>query len=118
MVRHDSGYKNLWDLFIILLVLFNCIMIPLQVSMSNLEFIQSNAFNVVSIMIDTAFGIDIIVNFCTAYVSPDTGLVIVDRWKIAKNYMCGSRFLIDILASFPFEILLPSADEGTEQDEA
>ena len=70
-------------------------------------------------MIDTAFGVDIIVNFCSTYVSPDTGLVIVDRWKIAKNYMCGSRFFVDVLASFPFEILLPSADAAdTEQDDA
>jgi hypothetical protein len=111
MIRHDSGYKNLWDLFVILLVLVNCITIPLSVSMSKIEFLSSPTFKFISVCIDITFGVDIIVNFCSTYISPDTGELVVDRWKIAKNYMFGSRFLVDVLASFPFELVLPKVDE-------
>ena len=107
MIRHDSGYKNSWDLFVILLVLLNCITIPLSVSMSKMEFLESPTFKTLSVLIDITFGIDIIVNFCSTYISPDTGVLVVDRCKIAKNYMFGSRFLVDVLASFPFEVVLP-----------
>ena len=58
------------------------------------------------------------VNFCSTYVSPDTGQIIVDRMKIARHYVFSSRFLVDILASFPFEIFLPKVDPDASDDSA
>lgn len=105
MIRHDSSYKNLWDLFIIILVLWNCVTIPLQISLADLEFLNSDWFHGFETFVDISFAIDILVNFCSTYVSPDTGQLIVDRWMIAKNYLCGPRFIVDVLASIPFDVI-------------
>jgi hypothetical protein len=55
--------------------------------------------------VDLSFAIDIVVNFCSTYVELDTGNIVADRTKIAKNYVCGSRFIVDVLASVPFDLI-------------
>ena len=40
MVRHDSRFKRNFDIFIILMALYNCITLPLEVSFTTLYFIQ------------------------------------------------------------------------------
>jgi hypothetical protein len=56
----------------------------------------------VDIIIDIIFGIDIIVNFRTSYYNK-VGEEVLDSWDIAYKYMMGGRFLMDFLASFPFD---------------
>ena len=106
--------KTSWDLFIIVLVLVNSVTIPLEMSFSDLEVLNSNWYNVMEVLINISFVLDIIVNFFTYFKSPKTGLFVTDRWEIAKNYMCGPRFTIDILASIPFEHF-QSVEEGQEE---
>lgn len=52
-------------------------------------------------MIDITFGIDIIINFITAYEDLD-GRYEVRLKKIAINYITGF-FIFDVLATFPFQ---------------
>lgn len=61
----------------------------------------------VEILITILFGIDIILNFNTAYIDRDTEKLVVRRRAIAKQYLRG-WFWVDILATIPFDSILQS----------
>ena len=67
-------------------------------------------------LIDFLFGVDIILNFRTSYINQRTGEEVLDPKKIARNYLCSSRFVIDLLASIPIDTiaqLLVSSENDT-----
>ena len=93
----------MWDLFVIVLALWNCIYIPFEVAFkpekTDLIFVSDR-------IIDVLFAVDIIVNFMTTYVNPKTNTDVTDPTRIVKNYVFGGRFWIDLLASIPFDLLI------------
>ena len=62
-------------------------------------------------IVDVVFAIDILVNFRTTYISEKTSTEVVNGKLIAKNYIFGGRFVIDLLASIPFDLFVSSSDE-------
>ena len=107
IIPHDSKLKTYWDLGIILLVIYNCLTIPLGVAFPKLEFLEKNVgIQVFENLIDILFAVDILINFRTSFVSTSSGLEITDGKKIAINYVKG-RLLVDILATIPFEKVIP-----------
>lgn len=109
IIRHDNKWRLRWDLLIILLALFNCISIPLEVSFVRLQFINDTTYFVVGKIIDILFAFDIAVNFRTTYISEKTGTEVVEGKSIAKNYVFGNRFFVDLMASIPFDMLIPKS---------
>ena len=103
MLRHDNKLKAFWDLYIIVFVLWNCISIPLQISFRDLWWMNSIFYNIAEGVVDVSFAIDIIVNFRTTYITPKSGLEITENNQIAKNYISGGRFWVDLAASIPFD---------------
>lgn len=107
ILRHDSKFKTYWDLFIILLVIYNCLTIPLGVAFPKMEFLENNlGIKIFENLIDILFLADILINFRTSYISDTSGLEIVDGKRIALNYVKG-RLIVDILATIPFEKVIP-----------
>lgn len=110
MIHHNDPRRLNWDLIIIILAVYNCIAIPL-----NLTFAQgwSNlGVNILERIIDLFFIGDIFLNFRTTYVNPKKNLEITDPKRIAKTYMNSVRFPIDIVASIPFELLAASGQNA------
>ena len=74
-MKHNSRFRLNWDLFIMLLAIYNCVSIPF-----NAAFTPDA--NVVYLVFDSAidflFAVDIVVNFRTSFVHPKTGLEIVE----------------------------------------
>jgi CRP-like cAMP-binding protein len=58
--------------------------------------------------VDVWFIIDIILNFRTGFVFE--GLFVNDAWKVAKHYMLRGTFFIDVLGSFPLNLVLMSVN--------
>ena len=52
-------------------------------------------------LVDILFGIDIFINFISAYEDRNANKMIFDRKKIAVNYI-KSWFILDLIACFPF----------------
>ena len=50
------------------------------------------------------FFVDIVMNFRTTYFNAKTGVEIIDKQSIIKNYLLGS-FIIDLLSTIPFDVL-------------
>jgi hypothetical protein len=69
--------------------------------MSNNQYIWT-----INIVIDFIFFLDIVLNFRTTYFSRKTGDEIHDPRKITRNYVFGGKFLIDLLASIPIDIIV------------
>ena len=44
------------------------------------------------------------------FIHPQTGIEVVNGAAIAKHYVFGGRFLVDLMASIPFDLLIPSGE--------
>ena len=56
-------------------------------------------------MIDISFAIDILISFRTTFITPG-GNEEFDANIIAKSYLCSNRFVVDLLATIPFELVI------------
>ena len=73
-----------------LLALYNCIMIPLNVAFSDsltTESISTRVQSIVDLIIDILFLTDIIFNFRTTFINPKTNMEVTDTKRIALNYV-------------------------------
>lgn len=114
ILKHNAIFRLRWDLFIMILAIYNCVSIPFNAAFTP----ESNIYyTIFDRLIDVLFATDVVINFRTSYVHPKTGLEVVDAKSIAKNYIFGGRFWIDLLASIPFEtlytLLIPGTGNGT-----
>lgn len=113
-MKHNSRFRLNWDLFIMLLAIYNCVSIPFNASFAPESIIYYVIFEH---SIDVLFAVDILINFRTSFVHSKTGLEVVDSKIIARNYVLGGRFWIDLLASIPFEriytLIQPGTNSGT-----
>lgn len=55
-------------------------------------------------IIDSCFGIDILINFRTTYIVDATGIELTNPKLIAFHYLKG-RFIVDMLSTVPFDSL-------------
>ena len=126
IILHYSPYKQVWDWFVLLLVLYTAVLTPYSAAFflrigddpqensttqnttaapeERLPY-EKQAFHlfVIDLVVDFMFIVDILTNFLTTYVAD--GEVITDRRKIAKHYLRG-WFFIDALAAVPFDMVM------------
>ena len=102
-----------WDLLIIVLAIYNCIMIPLNVAFSS-DLADSTGIMIVERIIDVLFILDIVLNFRTTYINPKTNIEITTPYKVAKNYIHSIRFPVDVLASIPFEAFVQISELNSD----
>lgn len=103
LFKPSSSFKIKWDLFIILLAIWNALTLPFEFAYPQL-FEDNTTFNYFDHLIDVLFGIDVIINFRSAYRDSKTDELIMDPKAIAINYLKG-RFWIDFLATLPLEYI-------------
>ncbi|CAF4267094.1 unnamed protein product, partial [Rotaria socialis] len=110
IILHYSPIKAAWDWLILLLVIYTAIVTPYTAAFlmhedgpSKPRTRLSRALNVVELIVDVMFIIDLLVNLRTTYVKHNEELV-TRASKIAKHYLKG-WFLIDVTAAIPFDIL-------------
>ena len=110
IILHYSPFKAGWDWLILLLVIYTAIVTPYTAAFLMHEdgpvrqrSRPSRALNVIELIVDVMFIIDLLVNLRTTYVKHNEELV-TRASKIAKHYLKG-WFLIDVTAAIPFDIL-------------
>nr|XP_061812179.1 potassium voltage-gated channel subfamily H member 7-like [Nerophis lumbriciformis] len=121
-ILHYSPFKAVWDWLILLLVIYTAILTPYSAAfLLNDQEEQRrrecgyscSPLNVVDLMVDIMFIIDILINFRTTYVNHNEE-VVSHAAKIAIHYFKG-WFLIDMVAAIPFDLLIfgSGSDETT-----
>ena len=108
MLRHNQLFRMRWDLFVMLLAIYNCIMIPFTVAF---QPNTGKSFNVWERFVDVCFGLDIIFNFRTSFVNSKTGFEIFSQKKIVRNYITSGRFFMDLGASIPIDTIIEAFDK-------
>mmetsp|Transcript_11979 Transcript_11979/g.18507 ORF Transcript_11979/g.18507 Transcript_11979/m.18507 type:complete len:112 (-) Transcript_11979:400-735(-) len=101
----NNPFRVRWDLFVMILSVWNSMIIPIELAFKPDSFSNSNlvAFNYV---IDFMFFIDILLNFRTSFLNQNTGDEIVNPKRVIVNYATSSRFWIDLLSTIPFDLLM------------
>uniref|UniRef100_A0A3Q3W029 Voltage-gated inwardly rectifying potassium channel KCNH2 n=1 Tax=Mola mola TaxID=94237 RepID=A0A3Q3W029_MOLML len=119
-VLHYSPFKAVWDWLILLLVIYTAILTPYSAAflLNDQEdpVLQSciyscSPLNVVDLIVDIMFIIDILINFRTTYVNSNDE-VVSHPVRIAVHYFKG-WFLIDMVAAIPFDLLIYRNGEET-----
>ena len=87
-----------------LLATWNVFSIPYIVAFVP-HFEEPISLKVFNLLIDFLFFIDIVLNFRTTFFNSVTGDEISKPKKIAQNYIISGKFLLDVLASVPFDVL-------------
>ncbi|XP_064910971.1 potassium voltage-gated channel subfamily H member 2 isoform X6 [Columba livia] len=112
-ILHYSPFKAVWDWLILLLVIYTAIFTPYSAAflLNDQEEAQHHncgyscsPLNVVDLIVDIMFIIDILINFRTTYVNSNEE-VVSHPAKIAIHYFKG-WFLIDMVAAIPFDLLI------------
>eukprot|EP01048_Picozoa_sp_COSAG05_P017412 COSAG05_NODE_2368_length_3166_cov_220.486677_3_plen_318_part_00 len=112
IVHPDSGYRLLWDIVLMVLLLYVAIVIPARVCFDIKVQIGSVTFWYEA-FIDVCFATDIFVNFRTGFIGPE-GLLVVSPRAISRKYLRG-WFAIDFLAVLPFSYLAILFGDGSHE---
>ncbi|XP_060921104.1 potassium voltage-gated channel subfamily H member 2 [Labrus mixtus] len=117
-VLHYSPFKAVWDWLILLLVIYTAILTPYsaafllndqeEAAMQSCGY-SCSPLNVVDLIVDIMFIIDILINFRTTYVNTNDE-VVSHPVRIAVHYFKG-WFLIDMVAAIPFDLLIYRSGE-------
>ena len=86
IVRNMEPLRIKWDLFIMLLAIFNSICIPIGLSFRPESF-DTFIYKAFNLFIDACFWLDIILTFRTTFKHPRTGDEIISPKQIAQNYV-------------------------------
>ncbi|KAG5841752.1 hypothetical protein ANANG_G00170120 [Anguilla anguilla] len=119
-ILHYSPFKAVWDWLILLLVIYTAIFTPYsaafllsdeeEAAMQTCGY-SCSPLNVVDLIVDIMFVIDIVINFRTTYVNANDE-VVSQPGRIAVHYFKG-WFLIDMVAAIPFDLLIYRSGEET-----
>mmetsp|Transcript_32843 Transcript_32843/g.23749 ORF Transcript_32843/g.23749 Transcript_32843/m.23749 type:complete len:244 (-) Transcript_32843:1170-1901(-) len=101
-IKDSDDWKFWWDLFILIIAIWNSLAIPIAISFSP-DWAEGSLYAVTDNIGNVMFFIDIFFAFNTSYFSAD-GEEITDRKSIALRYMKG-MFFIDFVSSVPFDVI-------------
>lgn len=109
----EDPIKKYWDFYITIILLISCVITPLRIAQADdggepLEWEIINAF------IDSCFGIDIVVVFCSAFYNSEY-VIVEDRCQIATDYI-KSWFVIDFISIFPTEFFMKGQEKSQAND--
>lgn len=101
IIYPENSYKNGWDLFIGLILIVSCTVTPYHIAFYKYDD-PLGAWEVINVIFDITFAVDIIASFVSSYYDED--FYVVDDLKIISCNYLRTWFIIDIVAIFPFDI--------------
>lgn len=102
ILQQSSRFKFIFDMVIIALASFNVFIIPFNIAFDP-TFANHPLYKTISYLITIIYFADIFINLRTTYINVRTGDEVWDPKMIAKKYILGGRFWIDLISAIPFE---------------
>lgn len=112
LISVTSPCRLRWDLFIMILAVWNCFYIPF--AMAFLTVRQGALFLPVNVLVDLAYICDVVVYARSTYIDLHTGEEVRDGKKIIWKYFQSGKLIVDVLSAIPFGIIT-WATEDNEQ---
>jgi hypothetical protein len=114
-ISPEHPFRLFWDVCSAVLIVVLIVTIPYETSFMWDSSPEDNGFYLINTLSDVFFGIDIVLNFFTAFYKGrgTSRRLITDLRSISINYARG-WFWIDLLATFPFSVVV----QGIGSDEA
>ena len=103
IIKFDHPLRENWDIFIILLTVYNCIELPLHAAFADYKD-KGGLSDAINLLIDMINAIDIVLNFRTTFLNKLTGQEVTQPKEISRAYL-RSSFIIDLMATIPFDLL-------------
>jgi len=103
VISVDSKWKQMWDIWCMLLVLYVALVVPYRLS---LDLDDNKGLVVFNIIMDLCFLLDIVLTFFTSYYDDNAGRTISTNREIAVKYLTSFFFYIDVISIFPFEPII------------
>lgn len=103
IIHQSNVRKVIWDIIIMLLLLFVSIVVPVRLAFDNDDPVE---WIIIYALVDLVFFIDIIITFFTSYTDPITNMEVTDHKKIATNYVKGGWLIFDILSIIPLDYII------------
>lgn len=107
LISPSNEYKLHWHVLVIALLLYSCIVIPVQIALYDELSSTCLLFNH---LVDFVFLIDMFIIFNSAYYDEDFNLI-DDRCKIATTYLKG-WFFLDLVSIIPFDLFISQGNEA------
>ena len=104
LIDPEGSFMICWDVFMTFLLLYTAFHVPYRVCLYWDDGILTQFLKTMEYGSDIFFGIDVILNFFTAYYDEESGLLIEDRKEIAVNYL-KTYFFVDFIACLPFGLM-------------
>ena len=104
LIRISSRKRTAWDIFIVVLGIYNCFALPFYMAFMP-EAVDDPFVSVIELLVDIVFILDVVVNFFTTYISSSTSEEVFELKKIASNYFKSGYLFLDLLASIPFDMI-------------
>jgi hypothetical protein len=109
----DSGRKQAWDVFCMILLLYCSFSVPFGIAFDGPDAKEQEQLKgKLETILDVVFLTDICLNFITAW--DNQGFIIRDFSKIAKHYV-RSWFIPDFAGSFPFDNIITLLIDANQQ---
>ena len=105
VIDPHGTFRITWDIFMSFVLLYIAFYVPYRVCLYWDDETTSQGMQIVEYFSDCLFGIDIILNFFTAYHDKNSGILVTSNRKIAIHYI-KTFFFMDLMASFPFGLVL------------
>ena len=105
MFMPDDDFKQRWEIFISLVLIFIAISTPFRLAFSDSD---NTGWSVMNYVVDFIFAFDIMMCFVSAYEDENEELV-HDRCIIAKGYL-KSWFFIDLVSIIPLDTILQTSN--------
>ena len=100
-IHPDAVPKQVWDVLILLLLLYSCFQVPYSMAFDDSSTDPRSPAYAVDVLLDVIFMTDVALCFLTAYYDAK-GMLVKDLWEICCRYS-KSWFLPDVGGSFPFD---------------
>ncbi|MFH1321699.1 MAG: ion transporter [Bacteroidota bacterium] len=107
MISEDNKYKQIWDLWIGILITFTAIEFPLRLV---LDYEVKGFLAFLDVITTICFTVDIFLHFRTTLII--SGKLITDKKVISRKYL-KSWFIIDFLSAIPFDWIFYLILSGT-----
>jgi CRP-like cAMP-binding protein len=107
--KPENPYRMTWDMYMMVLIMYYAFAVPVR-----LGFSQDPTYPMLEHFFTICFALDILINFNTALIGQGD-LLVFNRGKIARDYL-KAWFWIDLVATFPFELVIGGGDSSDSGD--